>query len=110
MSELVWIETPDDDYTCHSYEEIVQDILEYVQGEVVRVNPPDNRLIFRVPDLLWGEVRNLSRQRRKDFYEIALELNQICQSHNISLVDGEGQEINAYLSSLMDVSSLSGRA
>ena len=97
MSELVWIETPEEDCT---YEGFLQDILRYIQGEIMRVNPPDNHLILRAPELLWGEIRNLSRQRREDIHEIASELNRICQSHNMSLVDGEGQELDVYLSEL----------
>lgn len=98
MSELVWIETPHTDFSRHSYERILQDILEYIKGEIVLANPPDNHLILRAPDLLWGEVHNPSQRLPKGIYKTALKLNRICQSHNISLVDGEGQEISVWLS------------
>jgi hypothetical protein len=104
MSELVYTMSPDDAIWTNIgryCEKFLQEILEHLQEEVVRVNAPDNHLTLRVPDMCWNEIfngRHLSRQQRRDVSKVALELKRMCQSHNMSLVDGEGQEINAYVS------------
>lgn len=68
-------------------------LLRHVQREFLRFNPPDS---YRTPKLLWSEVFDRHDPfRRKHIYDIASELNRICQSHAISLVDGEGQGIDA---------------